>query len=342
MGLYDPDSPIRIKILSTTNGDRLTQEWVSHKIQLAFERRSDLRSQSTNAYRLCFGENDGLPSVICDVYDEVVVLKVYSRIWLGYLDIIKSAIIDILSCKAIVLRLSRSVEKTNTDNRFTNGSIIYGQLDSEEVVFMEHGVQFHANVIKGHKTGFFLDHRHNRFTIQKQSKGKTVLDVFSYAGGFAVHALVGGAKEVTAVDISKQALAIASKNAELNNYTLQTIAGDAFTELKRLAKENQAYDIVIIDPPAFAKAAKEVPIALNQYKRLAKLGIELTADKGLLLLASCSSRVNLKEFMTAIEEGMASSKKTFLLIDTSLHDIDHPIGFEEGAYLKSAYYRIKC
>jgi len=340
LGLYDPDSPIRVKILSTQNGTKVNQDWFVKKFESAFNKRSALLRQDVNAYRLCFGENDGLPSLICDVYNGVAILKIYSRIWLPFLDQIKDAIVDAVNCSCIVLRFSRSVEKDNTSSDISNGKIIYGELESEEVLFTEHGVRFTANVIHGHKTGFFLDHRYNRYKIQQLAKGKTVLDVFSYAGGFAVHALVGGATAVTAVDISKQALAIANKNATLNNVKLNTIAGDAFKVLKDLIDNNQTFDIVIIDPPAFAKAAKEIPTALNQYRRLAKLGIELVSKKGILLLASCSSRVAADAFYETIEQGMKNSRKSFSLIEKTFHDTDHPIGFTEGAYLKSAYYKI--
>ena len=167
-----------------------------------------------------------------------------------------------------------------------------------------------------------------------------MLDVFSYAGGFAIHALVGGARKATALDISKQALAVAENNAKLNEVHLDSIAGDAFTELKKLSKSGYKYDIVIIDPPAFAKAAKEIAIALSQYKRLARLGIELVAPGGLLVLASCSSRVMAENFFQTVESAMSESHKSFIILERSFHDTDHPIGFPEGAYLKTAYYKL--
>lgn len=257
-----------------------------------------------------------------------------------FLEEIKTAILANTNSNCIVLRFSRSVQKHNIISNIADGSIIHGELENVEVPISEHGVHFQANVIKGHKTGFFLDHRHNRHNIQQLANGKNVLDVFSYAGGFSIHALVGGAKKVTAVDISKQALAVARNNAELNNVKLDTVAGDAFNILKDLQSQNKTYDIVIIDPPAFAKAASEIPTALSQYRRLAKLGIELVTSGGILLLASCSSRVSAAEFYRVVEEGMSSSTMSYTLIEKTFHDEDHPIGFPEGAYLKSGYYKI--
>lgn len=341
IGLYDPDSPIRIKILSTQNGDRIDQNWFDHSIKKALDKRRQLLLTDTNAYRLVFGENDGMPSLICDIYDTVAVLKIYSRMWFPYLDLIKESLIKGLSPSSIILRYARKVEQALTEDQSAEGSLLYGQLDNPEIQFREHGVHFLANVIKGHKTGFFLDHRHNRLSIQKMAKGKTVLDVFSYAGGFSVHALCGGASEVTSVDLSQQALNLASQNVALNkvqgkHYTLK---GDAFKLLEKLISEKKKYDIVIIDPPAFAKAAKEIPTAIKQYERLAVLGIKLVAPKGILLLASCSSRVETDTFFELTKNVIRSQTKRFKEISRTFHDIDHPITFKEGAYLKSIYWK---
>lgn len=342
LGLYDPDSPIRVKILTTKNGTRLDQEWFDKKFSNCLGKRETLLLTDTTAYRLCFGENDSLPSLICDVYEDVAVLKIYSRIWFPFLVHIKQSILKVTSCKTIVLRLSRNVQQNILDGPHHDGQILEGSLDSEVVTFKEHGVKFNANVIRGHKTGFFLDHRHNRLKVQHLAKEKTVLDVFSYAGGFAVHALKGGAREVSCLDLSKQALNLAKENALLNNpqAEFQVLQGDAFKLLTDLTKQGLRYDLVIIDPPAFAKAAKEVETALNQYQRLALLGINLVSHGGILVLASCSSRVSADDFYEHIEQGMSKSKRKFKLQEKTFHDIDHPIGFAEGAYLKCGYYSI--
>ena len=139
--------------------------------------------------------------------------------------------------------------------------------------------EFSANVIKGHKTGYFLDHRANRKQVGEWSKGKSVLDVFSYAGGFSVHALYNGATSVTSLDISKQALEIALENGKLNDYTGEhkIIAGDAFEELQKLIDNKVTFDVVVIDPPSFAKQASEIDLAKKKYAQLAELGEKLTA-----------------------------------------------------------------
>lgn len=281
------------------------------------------------------------------MYEQVAVLKIYSRIWFPYLELIQNSILKISSCTTLVLRLSRNVIQKLQDgelqySELKDGQILQGTLESEDITFREHGVLFKANVIKGHKTGFFLDHRHNRLNVQQLARDKKVLDVFSYAGGFAVHALRGGAAEVTCLDQSKQALALAKENVLLNNpeAELNILQGDAFKLLSDLTQQGKRYDLVIIDPPAFAKAAKEIDTALNQYQRLAFLGINLVTHGGTLILASCSSRVVADDFYKNVELGMKKSKRKFRLLQKTFHDSDHPIGFAEGAYLKSGYYEV--
>jgi len=199
---------------------------------------------------------------------------------------------------------------------------------------------FSANVIKGHKTGYFLDHRANRKRVGELSKGMKVLDVFSYSGGFSVHALAKGAKEVTSLDISKQALALAVANGKLNSHKGAhiTIIGEAFVEMQRLISQNKKYNIVVIDPPSFAKSAKEVDMAKKKYAQLARLGAQLMARNGTLVLASCSSRVTPVDFFRINEEALKTSGRKFSVIDKTYHDSDHPISFTEGEYLKCGYY----
>ena len=347
IGLYDPYSPIRVKILQSNQSATINEAWFESKIQTAYDKRLPLLQTETNSYRLIYGENDGLPSLIADVYDDVLVLKIYSLIWLRYLDVLQPILLKISQCKTLVLRLSRNVEQQKTElNGLYNGQVLHGVLENrlsrdlgETIIFTEHGLKFQANVIKGHKTGYFLDHRHNRKKVGELAKGKTVLDVFSYAGGFSVHALAGGAKEVVSLDISKQALALSKENAALNPHrgTHKTMAVDAFEGLENLRQAGKKFDVVIIDPPSFAKKDTEKERALKSYGRLAKLGVQLVAKNGILLLASCSSRVTADDFFETVLPIVQNSKRPFHITEKTFHDIDHPITFREGAYLKSIY-----
>ena len=343
LGLYDGNSPIRIKMLHSGNtAVTINAEFFNTKIEEAFVKRETLLQTNTNSYRLLFGENDGFPGLIADVYASVLVVKIYSEIWLPYLESILESLQTVSNAKTIVIRLSRSLEQSKR-HKLENGVVVYGVLENEVVNFVEHNVNFSANVIKGHKTGYFLDHRANRKQVGEWSKGKTVLDVFSYAGGFSVHALANGAKEVTSLDISKQALEIALKNGKLNAYSgsHKIIADDAFAAMRKMIKNNQTFNVVVIDPPSFAKQQSEIELAKKKYAQLAQLGVKLTAKKGLLVLASCSSRVLADTFFDINTQVLNETSRTSECILKTYHDSDHPIGFPEGAYLKCGYYRFE-
>ncbi len=341
LGLYDANSPIRIKIIHNAETKvEVNSDFFHHKIEVAFEKRSELLQTKTNSYRLLFGENDGFPGLIADVYDSVLVVKLYSEIWLPYLESILESSQQVSNAETVVMRLSRNLQNS-TSHKLKDGEVVNGTLKNEVVEFVEHGVKFSANVIKGHKTGYFLDHRANRKRVGELSKGKTVLDVFSYAGGFSVHALANGAKEVTSLDISKQALDSARENGKLNAYSgiHKTISGDAFKEMKTLIGKGKTFDVVVIDPPSFAKQQSEIDLAKKKYAQLAELGAQLTCKNGLLVLASCSSRVLAQAFFDLNVQALNSQQRLYETILKTKHDSDHPISFPEGAYLKCGYYR---
>ena len=341
LGLYDADSPIRIKIIHNAETKvEVNSAFFHQKIEEAFKKRAELLQTNTNSYRLLFGENDGFPGLIADVYDSVLVVKLYSEIWLPYLEPILESLLQISNAETVVMRLSRNLQNSK-NHTLTDGEVIYGTLDNEVVEFVEHNVKFTANVIKGHKTGYFLDHRDNRRRVGELSKGKTVLDVFSYAGGFSVHALANGATEVTSLDISKQALDLARANGKLNTYAgrHKTISGDAFKEMKDLIRKGIRFDVVVIDPPSFAKQQSEIDLAKKKYAQLAELGAQLTSENGLLVLASCSSRVLAQAFFDLNVQALNSQTRLYETLLKTKHDSDHPISFPEGAYLKCGYYR---
>lgn len=341
IGLYDKQSPIRIKMLySGTKKVDINSTFFRDRIENAYQKRVTLLQTKTNSYRLLFGENDGFPGLIADVYRNVLVVKLYTEIWLPYLNVILEHLQSISKATTVVIRLNRQLQQLKT-LEINDGDVVYGTLEDPVVTFIEHGVCFSANVIKGHKTGYFLDHRANRKQVGEWSKGKTVLDVFSYAGGFSVHALYNGATEVTSLDISKQALEIALENGKRNSYTGKhnTIVGDAFLSLKALINAKKTYDVVVIDPPSFAKQASEIELAKKKYAQLALLGAQLTSKRGLLVLASCSSRVTAPIFFDINAQVLRKHGRAFKTIKKTEHDTDHPVSFPEGAYLKCAYYR---
>lgn len=340
VGLYDPSSVIRIKIISNAGPVELDQKWFDEKSKLSIDKREAFEKTYTNAYRVIHGENDGFPGLIVDKYAEYLVVKVYSEIWLVYMNQILKTLKKLLPHKGILLRTSRLVQTQTKENPiYKDGSVLLGEIP-EEIEFLEFGLKFKTNLRKGHKTGHFLDQRHNRHKISKLAKGKKVLDVFAYTGGFSVHAFSGGAKEVSSLDISKHALGLAERNVELNfkNVKHHKLEGDAFDTMRSLANVGKRFDLIIVDPPSFAKREKEVSIALKKYGELVRLAVNLVSKKGVLLMASCSSRVSNEDFFTLVDENIKGSKRKFTLLEKTYHDIDHPIGFPESAYLKGVYY----
>lgn len=343
LGLYDPHSPIRIKLVVHGQSANLDQEFFDSRVQSCFEIRKPLLETGTNGYRLLFGENDGLPGLITDVYADCAVVKLYSAIWLPYLHLIMNSIIKVTGCQSIVMRMSRLLQKDSVETYgLEDGQVIYGELPNPEIEFNEYGVRFIANVIKGHKTGYFLDHRANRHKVGLMSEGKSVLDVFSYAGGFSTHAIAGGAREVVSIDISKQAIELAKRNVSLNkmNAPHETMTMDAFVAMQLLIDQGRKFDIVVVDPPSFAKNAADVDVAKKSYERLAKLAIKLVDKYGVCVMASCSSRISRDDFYEIVETAFDSVERSYRLVEKTFHDVDHPITFPEGSYLKTGYYGV--
>jgi len=343
VGLYDPASPIAIKVISMGQPQQMDQEWIADSLRAALDHRHPLLATDTNSFRWVYGENDKLPGLIIDVYDDVAVVKLYSLIWEQFLPWITESIAELRPVKAVILRLSRLTAQHTTDSAlYYDGAVIHGQLKNSEVVFTEYGLKFVADAIAGHKTGYFLDHRHNRYRVSQLAKGCRVLDVFSYAGGFSVHALAGGAREVTSLDISRQALEMARKNVKLNNLLSRhkIMAIDAFEGMEQLFNSGSKYELIIVDPPSFAKKANEVERALKSYQRLTVYAAGLVSRGGMLVMASCSSRVSAGQFYEAVETTLQKQGHKYEILEKSNHDVDHPILIPEAAYLKCGYYKI--
>ncbi len=344
IGLYDPFSPIRIKLLQFKTPAKINEDWFREKISLAKTRRAPLLATDTNSYRLIHGENDGLPGLVADVYDQVLVLKLYSLIWKPFLRMVLPLLMEVSACQTMVLRLSRQLQELSSElPNLSDGQVIFGDLKKEEIIFKEHGLLFSANPIKGHKTGYFLDHRHNRKRVGELSKGKKVLDVFAYAGGFSVHALAGGAREVISLDISSQALEMARKNVALNfkdTNKHRIMAMDAFEGLEQLYRKGQRFDLIVVDPPSFAKKDSEQEKALDKYGQLTRLASQLVVDGGILIMASCSSRVSKEDFFEKVLSTLSQTGRSFREMERSFHDVDHPVGFPEGAYLKCVFIQL--
>ncbi len=348
IGLFDPESPIKIRVLHRGKPATLDRAWIEEKLESIFQIRADLiNDPETTGYRLVSGENDGFPGLVVDRYEDTLVFKLDTVAWLPHLDQLVAVFQDLVQPQRIVLRLNRTVAAApSCPAKLKKAGVIYGPDLSGPVIFLENGLKFEAEPIIGQKTGFFLDQRDNRARVGKLSPGKDVLNVFSYTGGFSLYAANAGAKSVTSLDLSRPALDAALNNFQLNAHQPQIaatphhlICDDAFDALHKLAEEGKKYEVVILDPPSFAKKQVDVSGALNAYERLVSLGLGVLKKGGVLVAASCSSRVPAESFFETVARTAAKAGRPLQVIERTTHAVDHPIGFPEGAYLKCVFGR---
>lgn len=345
IGLYDPASPLRVRILQHGAPAPIDRAWLAGRLAAAAARRSSLAAGDTTGYRLVHGENDGLPGLVIDRYESTLVLKLYTLAWIPWLERLLEVVAALAPWQAIVLRLTRAVAaRPDFLYGLADGAVLAGDLPNGPVLFSENGLRFEADVVRGQKTGFFLDQRDNRARVETLAAGRRTLNVFAYTGGFSVYAARGRAPEVVSVDLSAPALAAAEHNFDLNRRLPaiaaarhRLLAGDAFVVLHGLRQQGRRFDLVIVDPPAFAKAAGEVTAALHAYRRLTKLALGVAEPGAVMVLASCSSRVPAPAFFDAVHTAAAEAGRPLREIERTGHALDHPIAFPEGAYLKCLF-----
>lgn len=346
VGLYDPGSPLRVRILHRGKPVEIDARWWSHRLQQAVVRRDGLFGPDTNGYRLIYGESDGWPGLVLDRYAGTLVLKLYTAAWLLRLEEISGLLAAQLQPERLVLRLSRNIQAqpNATHPAPPDGSVLFGAPVDRPVVFLEHGLRFEADVLKGQKTGFFLDQRENRQFIRSLAAGKTVLNTFSFSGGFSLNAASGGAVAVTDVDISAHALNSARRNFALNTHIPQvtacrheTVQADTFEWLSAVG--GSAFDLVVLDPPSLARREAERAGALQAYERLVRMAAARLNPGGLLLACSCSAHVTDEEFLERVRRAARSGGRSFHELRTAGHPADHRAGFKEAEYLKAVYLR---
>ncbi len=346
VGLYDADSPIRVRILHAGKPKTIDAKWWEAQLEQALARRRGLFDERTTGYRCINGESDGWPGLVLDRYDTTLVLKLYTAAWLPRLDEITELINAQLPATRMVLRLSRNIQDTAL-SRFkrSDGQVLRGSAPDGPVIFLESGLRFEADVLRGQKTGFFLDQRENRRLVETLSTGRAVLNAFSFSGGFSLYAARGGARSVTDLDISTHALAGAKRNFQLNRSDPavarclhETVQADAFEWLDEKAAGQ--FDLVALDPPSLARRESERAGAIQAYGRLAALGVKSLRFGGILLAASCSAHVSAEEFFEIVRQSAAKSGRKFVELRTTAHAPDHPATFKEGAYLKAIYLEL--
>ena len=348
VGLYDPLSPIRIKVLKALQPMRINRAFFAEQLKAAQAKRAPLINDGTTGYRLVFGESDGFPALIIDRFGDTLVLKLYTTAWLPHLEALLGALEEAIVFDNLVLRLSRALQSDRLNIAklygLEDGQQLIGAGADEPVQFVENGLLFQADVQKGHKTGFFFDQRDNRQKARELAQGRRVLDVFSYTGGFSVYALAGGARAITALDASEPALETLSTNVENNGFEAKLVdvmAGDAFASLTQLIQARRKFNMVIVDPPAFANSRASMRNAVMAYRRLMEMALRLLENDGVLVMASCSSRIKADMFFQLMERSAMVAGFKLEIIEKTGHALDHPVGFPEAAYLKALFARVR-
>ena len=405
LGLYDPLSPIRVRVLHCGKPATADDAWWRARLHTTLARRAGLFDAQTTGHRCISGESDGWPGLVLDRYDTTFVLKLYTAAWLPRVgEVVRwlsealptlvgrdsvepsnersEASVASISGEVIlsqetrfarassvgkwgsteshptgqssepcpitlVLRLSRNIQVlAEKDFNLRDGQVLLGTAPTGPVVFLETGIRFEAEVIRGQKTGFFLDQRENRRRVETLAAGRDVLNAFSFSGGFSLYAARGGARSTTDLDLSPHALASARRNFALNAADPRIAAcrhacaqADTFDWLA--ASSRADFDLVILDPPSLAKRETERAGAIQAYRRLALLGLPRLRPGGILVAASCSAHVSAPEFFSAVEEALRDSRRSFVELTRTAHAPDHPATFSEAQYLKCVFVRLE-
>ena len=327
---------IAVRVLSFKEGE-IDHEFWKYKLEVAYDLRRSLGlagNPANNTYRLVHGEGDNLPGLIIDVYDHTAVMQAHSAGMHVYRMEIADALSEVMG--DVVRNIYYKSETTlpfKADLGPENGFIKGG---SSENIAMEYGLKFHVDWLKGQKTGFFVDQRENRHLLERYAKGRNVLNMFCYTGGFSFYAMRGGANLVHSVDSSAKAIDLTNMNVELNfpgDTRHKAYAEDAFKYLDRMGDQ---YDLIILDPPAFAKHKDALRNALQGYRKLNAKAFEKIKPGGILFTFSCSQVVTKDNFRTAVFTAAAMSGRSVRILHQLTQPADHPVNIyhPEGEYLK--------
>lgn len=287
----------------------------------------------SDSYRVVFAESDNLPALIVDKYHDVLCVQFLSLAMDNAKQDIVDCLVEIFHPRAICER-SDSPVREKEGLKQTKG-IIYGE-DVQFVDIVENDIKMTVDVLNGQKTGYFLDQCDNRLALRRYVKDKTVLDCFCNSGGFSLNAVKGGAKSVTALDISQLALNNVQKNAENNNFQIETLQGDVFEVLRNFKRENKKFDVIVLDPPAFTKSANDVKNAYKGYKDINILAMKLLNDGGILVSSSCSHHMSFSLFEKMLAESCKEAGKFARTLEIKTQGADHPssLNADETLYLK--------
>jgi len=340
-GYFDPHSAIAVRVLTRDPRENIDADFVSRRVKQALaERRSLIDLTDTDSFRLLHGEGDGLPGVVADLYAGYAVLKLYSAGLTPYRHLIVEALKAALpELKGIIGRDEVARDDVEEDDGRGSGRMLYGPPAPDLIPIRERGATFLVDAWRGQKTGFFLDQRENRFLIRRLAKDRDVLNCFCFSGGFSVNAALGGARSVFSVDLDPDAIALARENFTRNGLPAEKydfLAADVFKIIQSFKEEGRTFDLIILDPPAFAKSQRAVQAAIDGYASLNRQALALLRPGGLLATASCSARVGPDDFMGAVREASFKAGVDLALVEERYQPPDHPVRlqFPEGKYLK--------
>lgn len=341
-GLYDEQSPIGLRIFSR-NG-LPDQAWFRERVWEAWELRAPLRdSGQTTAYRWIYGEGDGLPGIVVDRYGDYAVIQTYAE----SVQTLAPAIAAALRAVDPELRGIVQRPRLHDDNESeAQPVLLWGEWPPRDLVVQENGLFFQVDMLYGQKTGLFLDQRDNRRTIEGLVAGASVLNCFAYTGGFSLYALRGDAAEVVSCDVGRGLAEATAANIALNRLPAERHrfeTEDCFALLDRYAKAGRTFDVVILDPPSFARARASQHAALRAYVRLNALGIRCVTPGGMLVSASCTAQIGPEQFRALLGDAAAQAHRRLQIIHEAGHPLDHPVpaGFPEGRYLKFIVARVQ-
>ena len=342
-GLFNSQSKIQVRLFSWDENRTLDDDFFRDRIRQAIALRHDilrLNDDPDAAYRVIFSEADGLSGLVVDRYGPWLTAQFTSLALASRREAIGKLLMEELGSKGIYIRTEKGIGKLEGITLLDG--LLCGEPMPAEMVIVENKLKFAVNLTEGQKTGYYLDQRDNRTAVAKLCSGKRVLDAFSYSGGFGIYAAAAGATEVTCVDASEPALKLAARNAELNGFNNLTFEkGDVFGKLDEYASAKRKFDVVVLDPPKFARNRAAVNDALRGYRRLFELGLKLTDRDGVIVLCCCSGLIDIEMIEDVIAQVAMKAGRDVQILDRRGAAPDHPIAVacRESAYLKCVITR---
>jgi 23S rRNA (cytosine1962-C5)-methyltransferase len=341
-GLYNSQSKICVRLYSWEPDQPLDREFFKRRLESAVRFRHERLNLDdlAGACRLVYSEADGLSGLVVDRYADQLAVQFTSLALAQRREMFAELLAELVRPKGIYLRTERGIGKL--EGLEIHDGPLAGEVPPGPFPIVENGLKFLVNLREGQKTGYYLDQRDNRQTVARFAAGKRLLDGFCYTGGFALHAAKAGAAEVVGIDSSEPALALARENATLNGLAAEFVSGDVFDTMTDLHKAGRQFDVIVLDPPKFARTQHAVPEALRGYRRLQKLAVQLLPPDGLLVMCCCSGLIT----MTMLEETLAQvatdTKRDIQLLDRRGPAPDHPVAVSclESGYLKCLIGRV--